>query len=266
MPIDVQQVIITPEDASHLMEKNTANRLLSPRRVNSLAQSISRGEWVFDGNPIRLTSDGMLLDGQHRLAAIMKAGEPVSMLMLRGLEPESQLAIDSGRPRTFSDYLRMRGVPQVHSVAAATRLLANIDSGNYATTSWREYFTSNSALWTYFTDHREEITDGVSVARVVRVHIAMIPSVLSVLAVLLMRRDGEDAAEFFNQFSKKSNLSQPVRLLLRTLENRENKADTGAREQRVQLALGLKAWRMFRAGEETGQLLGFRRTEKFPEA
>src|SRR5258708_11331106 len=135
MPIDVQQVTLTPEDASHLMEKNIGNRLLSPRRVNSLAQSISRGEWLFDGNPIRLTSDGRLLDGQHRLAAIMQAGESVPVLMLHGLEPESQLAIDSGRPRTFSDYLRLRGVAQIHSVAAAVRLLANIDIDNYATTS-----------------------------------------------------------------------------------------------------------------------------------
>lgn len=263
--MDVQQVIITPEDASHLMDKNIGNRLLSPRRVNALAQSITRGEWQFDGNPIRLTSDGRLIDGQHRLAAIMQAGESVPALILRGLEPESQLVIDSGRPRSFSDYLRMRGITQVHRVSAAVRLLANIDSGNYRTGSWREFFPSNSSLWSYYAEHKEEISDGLALGETARGHIAMIPSVLSVLAVLLLRTDQEDAIEFFGQMSKKNALSQPVRVLHRTLENRERKEDTGSREQRVQLALALKTWLRFRTADESAQLLAWRRTEKFPE-
>lgn len=264
--VEIEQTIITPEDASHLMEKNTANRLLSPRRVNALAQSITRGEWQFDGSPIRLTSDGMLLDGQHRLAAIQQAGLAVPVLILRGLDPASQLVIDSGRPRTFADYLRMRGVAQVHAIAAATRLLANIDSGNYYTTSWREFFQSNSSLWNYYLDHKDEISDGMTTARAARSHIAMIPSVIVVLAVVLGRSDAEDAEEFFAQISKKSAPAGSVRLLLRTLENRENKADTGSREQRVELALAIKAWRLFRSQDESGQVLGFRRIEKFPVA
>lgn len=263
--MDVQQVMLTPADASHLMEKSSGNRLLSPRRVNALAQSITRGEWQFDGNPIRLTSDGRLIDGQHRLSAIIQAKQAVPVLILHGLSDESQLVIDSGRPRSFADYLRMRGVPSVHRTAAAVRLLANIDSGNYKTGSWREFFLSNSAMWTYYLDHREEIADGLSMGQAAREHVRMIPSVLTVLAVLLLRSDQEDAAEFFRQISKNSPISQPIRVLLRTLENRERKEDTGAREQRMQLALALKTWLRFRAGDESAQLLAFRRVEKFPE-
>ncbi len=189
--MDIQQTIITPEDASHLMEKNIINRLLSPRRVNALAQSISHGEWQFDGNPIRLTSDGRLLDGQHRLAAIIQADQAVPVLLIRGMPAESQLVIDTGRSRSFSDYLRMQGVANTLRVAASVRLLANIDSGNYYTGSWREFFLSNTALWSYYTEHREEINDGHSMGMTAKLHVRMIPSVLGVLAVLTVRSDAE---------------------------------------------------------------------------
>lgn len=64
---------ISPDLARDLLAKNPHNRNLRVRRVEQLAGAMTRGEWVFNGDAIRIADSGMLLDGQHRLAAIVRS-------------------------------------------------------------------------------------------------------------------------------------------------------------------------------------------------
>jgi len=114
---------ISPSTAQSYLAKNLNNRPLNKKRVNALASAIQRGEWELNGAAIRFSDEGILLDGQHRLAAISKSGETVQSLVVYDLPAETFDTIDVGMAsRTAGDVLAMRGEKNYNALAAATRL------------------------------------------------------------------------------------------------------------------------------------------------
>lgn len=260
----IEQTTITPALASKLLERNTHNRLLSPRRVNALAQCLQEGQWYADASPYRLTDDGQLLDGQHRLAAIVQAGVAVEGIVITGVDERAQIVMDSGRSRTLTDYLRMQGEPNVSNAAAATRLLRNYRTGALAKGTWRDMYDSIPALWEFYKQNAEDIKEGVAAARDLRTHLSIIGSVAAVLHIILDEIDSADRREFWLQLCKRSIPVPSVLLLIRMMDNRDRRIASGSLEQRFQLALAIKTWNRFRAGDNSNTLLAFRSNEGFP--
>lgn len=50
------------------------------------------GNWKANGEAIKFSSTGRLLDGQHRLRACVKEQVPFTTLVIRGLEDEAMAA------------------------------------------------------------------------------------------------------------------------------------------------------------------------------
>lgn len=257
-------VEMTPALATKLLQANTRNRSLSPRRVSALAAQIKRGEWLMDGSPIRVAESGLLLDGQHRLSAIVEADATVQCVLTTGLAEQTQLVIDTGRSRTFADYLRLRGETNVASIAAITRLSLNYTSGNLATNLFRNFFPSTTELWQYYHANRGAISEAIPVAKMARGHVRLSASVLGVTHMVLNEISAEDCHEFFAQLAKNSGACNPVMLLSRWADQR-SKADTGIVEQRIQLIYTFKSWNQFRAADESMTMLRWSRAERFPE-
>ena len=55
------------------------NRVVDPKHVNNLVKSMKKDG--FNGDPIRVTPEGILLDGHHRLTAARKLGIPVTYII-----------------------------------------------------------------------------------------------------------------------------------------------------------------------------------------
>lgn len=96
-------VTVTPELAAEWLKRNTDNRALRKWHVDSLAAAILRNEWVLTHQGVAFSTDGRLLDGQHRLAAIVKAGQPVQIAVARNVVDLAFKTIDQGIKRTLSD-------------------------------------------------------------------------------------------------------------------------------------------------------------------
>jgi len=121
---------ITPERAMELLAKNGANRRISEPWVKSLARDIVQRRWQIDGNAIRIADSGRLLDGQHRLSAIIQAKKPVRTFVIYGLKEEVMHNIDRGRPRTLGDLLKInRGIKASGLVSGIIGQLAVFDFG-----------------------------------------------------------------------------------------------------------------------------------------
>jgi len=120
---------ITPEEARLiLLNHNEKNRPLNQARCMKLAESIKRGEWQFNGDMIRFGKTGQLLDGQHRLQAIVIANQPVRSMVCFNLEDESFCTIDvDARPRNSSDVLAIDNYAHYTTLAAALRLVMLFD-------------------------------------------------------------------------------------------------------------------------------------------
>lgn len=83
---------------------------------------MNRGEWQYNGDTIRLSKSGRLLDGQHRLAAIERSGIPQRYTIVDGLEDESFTTIDVGKARTVGDMLYIAGEKNTNSLAAVAKM------------------------------------------------------------------------------------------------------------------------------------------------
>jgi len=115
---------ITPRKAAEWLKLNINNRPLSEMFVRDLVAIISAGQWRVNGDPIRFDLSGNLTDGQHRLAAIFKAGKPVQSWVLRGLEASAFDSSDRGHKRTNGDILARRGESHYNMLAAAANNLS----------------------------------------------------------------------------------------------------------------------------------------------
>jgi hypothetical protein len=122
-------VDLTPAVAESLLRQNHRNRSLRPDYVRQLAGAMERGEWILNGEPIQLAEDGTVLNGQHRLSAIVESQTTVRMLVVRGLPTGSQKTMDVGARRTLSDVLSLHGEHYTTSLGAALTLLYRYRAG-----------------------------------------------------------------------------------------------------------------------------------------
>lgn len=117
--ITSQEEIITPDIALELLKHNTLNRALCESQVKFFANLMKNGEWKRNGQTISIAPDGTLLNGQHRLTAIIRSGVPIKMLVARGVPKDSFPTMDIGKKRTVSDTLTIASIPNSSKVAAA---------------------------------------------------------------------------------------------------------------------------------------------------
>jgi hypothetical protein len=104
---------ITPKLATKWLEANTHNRPLAQQHADFLAREMKAGAWRLTNQGIAFDYNGVLIDGQHRLWAIVLSETSVRMNVTRGLDPEAQDAIDVNiKARTNGDIFVMNGDKQ----------------------------------------------------------------------------------------------------------------------------------------------------------
>lgn len=102
---------ITPEYAKYLLENNYKNnRKVHQTEVEKYARDMKNGKWitgVYNSRiePICISKKGELLDGQHRLLAIIEADKPIRMYIQKNMDEKSFRMMDNGIRRTVADAL-----------------------------------------------------------------------------------------------------------------------------------------------------------------
>jgi hypothetical protein len=129
MSVNTSIVRITPEQAQKYLERNTKNRNIRLRHVERLAADIIEGRWHMNGSSIVFDGDGTLLDGQHRLSAIVKAGVPVEVIVVRGVSNAAMATIDANVSRKAGDVAKLRGYVNTVQLVATVRLLQIAKTG-----------------------------------------------------------------------------------------------------------------------------------------
>ena len=100
---------ITPSIAKEYLSRNMVNRSLNVIRVDSYARTMKAGNWQLNGEAIRFNQNGELIDGQHRLSAIIKANVPVDFVVMSDID-NSVSVYDRGRNRSVTDELVIEGM------------------------------------------------------------------------------------------------------------------------------------------------------------
>lgn len=123
----IEAKMIGPDEASTLLKANTSNRPLTRSNVVALASAMTRGEWVLNGETIIFSPDGTLMQGQHRLHAIIKSGVTVPLLLVRGIQFDAFSTLDLGRKRSVGDVLNIHGEVNANVLASALRSIGLIE-------------------------------------------------------------------------------------------------------------------------------------------
>ena len=100
-------VVITPEKAQKMLEKNTSNRPVSPSNLKFLCQQLRNDKWMLNGQSIKLSKSNKILDGQHRLMACVKENKPFETVLMTGINEKSMHTMDTGKNRSASDVLSL---------------------------------------------------------------------------------------------------------------------------------------------------------------
>jgi hypothetical protein len=126
----VKMVLVTSSVAKKwLDEANHDNRSMRNWWSVALANRMKAGEWLKTHQGIAFTKSGRLLDGQHRLKAIVESEIPTWSFVFEGLDDEAFKAIDSGVKRNLSD---LTGLSRKE--AEVCRLAAEIVFGSISAT------------------------------------------------------------------------------------------------------------------------------------
>ena len=93
------EVAISPEMAGKLLEINTNNIPPVASKIRLYADLMAKGAWRYNGDSIRISKRGVLLDGQNRLMAAINAGFTLIANIIVGLDDDVFTTIDVGRVR-----------------------------------------------------------------------------------------------------------------------------------------------------------------------
>lgn len=273
-------VDISPDVAKKWLAQNTHNRNVRTRVVNGYAADMRAGNWVEDGQSIKfsagavvlldnpLITGGTLLDGQHRLSAVVAAGVTVRMLLVSNLADTTQDTMDTGAKRVLGDVLKLRG--EAHSITLAAALLRvyqwkqgyrkNLKSAGDARPTHRQLLE--------VLDEHPDLRRSVEWADRVRKSARVTGSTVALTHWLFNQIDSGDCAFFFARFADGAGLmsDDPIYALRRALENFA--MAKGRPDDAYVTALVIKAWNAYREGR-TVHLLAYRpggaRPEAYPE-
>lgn len=115
--LSAQFEVVTPDGAREWMKFNLRNRRVRRGWAKYLSDQLKSDRWAIMGDAIAFSKDGVLINGQHRLLAIIDADRPAVCLVVRGLTEEAFLTTDRGIGKSVADVLR-----QSHALMADASL------------------------------------------------------------------------------------------------------------------------------------------------
>ena len=150
-----QKILLTPQRATELLEKNMLNRPISDQHMARIARQITAGKWRYNGDTIKIAVNGDVLDGQHRLWAIIEANMAVETVIVYGIAREAFSTIDTVRRlRSGGDTIALSGQRVYRNqIAGALGWLLRWERGTIETYRLPAHRIENSDIEAAYAEH-----------------------------------------------------------------------------------------------------------------
>jgi hypothetical protein len=250
-------VELTPELAEKWLGKNLGNRNLRRQKVLQYARDMREGNWQTSGQAIQFDWDGRLIDGQHRCEAVIESGVTITVLLVKGLDPQSRGVIDTGARRSGGDALRFAGHTQDSTLLAAVARLADARENGYLRTAMASNIPSlSNADILHWVEANPRILNAISIARRTYREINVQPSVWAYCLYELAKIDEGRAAEFAESIAdmRLEGRGDPRRVLLDIF----HRAATGQRRKpdvAEAIYVVYRAWNAWVTGQQLTQII-----------
>jgi hypothetical protein len=114
---------IGPAMAAKMLEQVHPNRRIKPSVVERYRRQMAAGKWALNGESIVISDLDRVLDGQHRLSAIVESGVEIETVLVRGVLEEHFRTYDIGAGRSAADVFGMEGHGNSYQLAALLKLV-----------------------------------------------------------------------------------------------------------------------------------------------
>ncbi len=238
---------VTPELAEQWLTKNTDNRKIRRNIAERFGRDMSEGNWRENGEGICFAEDGTLINGQHRLTAVVLSYTSVPMLVVRELPMNSQDTMDDGAKRTMADTFGFHGIGNANIAAAITRRVLMWQAG-YTSNVGSKYQPSKAEqLEAWRSDPSLPIAADAA-SQMSRRNL-LPPSVTGLTWWLFWQIDATECAEFWGRLSDGTGLDEtsPIYIVREQIILRNSRPGRVAETEN--LAWVIQAWNHYRAGK-----------------
>ena len=104
--ISIKVELITPQLAEEYLLKNNINRKAKDTVVNKYINDMKKGNWMFNGTTIKISTTGQVLDAQHRLKACVRSGKSFYSIVVKGLNEDAFKTYDIAKPDNTKEILK----------------------------------------------------------------------------------------------------------------------------------------------------------------
>lgn len=257
---------ITPDVAREWLNTNVQNRPVKDTTIQRYAEAMKSGQWELNGETIKFSDKGVLLDGQHRLRAVVQSGVTIQSYVIHGLPSGVFDTIDTGATRTVSDLLALQGEQNNTILGPALRLLYIQDElGSVREMSARmARLVTNRDLLETLDKHRGVEHSIAFIGGIGAIKKFLSVPVASYLHYVFAKLQPHHADAFFIKLARATDLEDdnPI-LTLRTRLEGMSKSNSGDRLEAI--AITIKAWNAYRHRRPV-RSLRWSKAEDFPEA
>lgn len=253
--IEGEVVMVDAAMAKEMLNENPDNRRVSVRTVETYARAMSNGDWDLVFDPIRFNKDDELIDGQHRLMAVIKSDTVQPFLVVRGLSTESRKVLDQPRGRTSRDNLHMMGVEGYGDKATIATLLIRWDMDAITGSHVK---IQNQEVVNFVVANNDLLIRAVNTAKAARNAIRLAKGAAGAVFFRAHRIDVFAANEFFEKLASGEGLETGSPILAARNVIIRTKATTTNRGRRVttpeEMYYLVRAWNAYRRGEYLSKL------------
>jgi len=251
---------ITPIMAEKYLASNAGHqRNVAFSHLFHLRQQMENDQWMMTGEPIIFDVNGCLVDGQHRLRALILAGITLQFMVVRGVPFESFVAMNSGKSRSNGNIFAIHGVPNYNSAAAAVRVVLNYrraraitrrDGKDVESGSLNSYVKASvSELIEEYDKHPCEYGQAIAIALACKKS-APVSAVAAVAAIALIdaRHGIDEVLLFWDGFRTGANLESDDPILYLNNKMRDNAGSRNKMSQNMVITLMIEAWNRYVKG------------------
>lgn len=249
---------ISPKRAEQILKLNKTNRPMNGRHVDFLANEILSGNWKLNGESIKIGKD-TLIDGQHRLRAIIQSGRAIKTLLLTGVDNETFDTIDTGKLRSGGDVLSILGEKHVNNLSALLILIKRYYKQKNFSGRYKASNIEIEKLLQEYPDARDFA--GISP----RCTGLIPPRVIEFCHYVTSKIDNDESDKFIHGLCTGNSLTARNPILV--LRNKIMQSRLGGAKYSADAMIGmiLKTWNLVRDGKKISRL-AFKPGELVPKA
>lgn len=209
---------VTPELADKMLAFNQHNRRMSKAHELNLRRDMESDEFILTHQGVAFDTNGVLLDGQHRLTAISQSGKTLILFVFVGIDPRAFAYIDIHRKRSSRDVLEMDSAPNAAVLGSVVRMVYLVD--NYEVSEWMRAGINNRTVSAMYSADKERYDWATREAHnMVQAWRGFPASGIGALLYLAAKRgaSGNDLTEFIDTYKWGENINRehPISVLRR---------------------------------------------------